>query len=355
MVKRCYVQNANVGHVRMFKVNGHALIEDDMTVLNTLKSELAKVGVERFREFKVMPQDIQTNCPMHAGKNGIVGQEGRPSCGIATIDKHTYGDRVIEAGTVHCFTCGYTASLGEMISNLFGHDDQGRYGNRWLVKNFLSVAIENRRELNIDFDRTKVREKVTYIKESELEKYRYYHDYMFERKLTEEVIEQFDLGYDGKYKVGDKRTPCITFPQRDKDGNTLFVSRRSVKGKHFNIPSGSSKALYGLHEYLQMENPPSTVLLVEGQIDALTSWVYGKPAFGLYGTGSEEQYEMLKRLPVREYVLALDDDDAGRIGERKLNRRLKATQIISKLEIGDGRDINDLTKDEFDNLEITFY
>ena len=37
---------------------------------------------------------------------------------------------------------------------------------------------------------------VTYVSEEELESYRFYHPYMWERKLTPEVVDKFDIGYD---------------------------------------------------------------------------------------------------------------------------------------------------------------
>ena len=67
---------------------------------------------------------------------------------------------------------------------------------------------------------------------------------MYERGLTDEVIEEFDIGY-------DKDTRCITFPVRDKSGGTLFVARRSVDTKYFNYPKEAEKPLYGLFELYQ--------------------------------------------------------------------------------------------------------
>ena len=38
-----------------------------------------------------------------------------------------------------------------MISNLFGYDDNGLFGNQWLAKNFVTLSVENRPELKIRF------------------------------------------------------------------------------------------------------------------------------------------------------------------------------------------------------------
>ena len=62
---------------------------------------------------------------------------------------------------------------------------------------------------------------------------------MYKRKLTDEVIEMFDVGY-------DIYTDCLTFPCNDEKGNCLFVTRRHTKTKFFHIPTGVEKPVYGL-------------------------------------------------------------------------------------------------------------
>lgn len=104
-------------------------------------------------------------------------------------------------------------------------------------------------------------DKIEYVTESELAKYRYYHPYMYERKLTNEIIEKFDIGY-------DKDTDCITFPVYDEFGRCVFVARRSVKTKYFNYPSGSKKPIYGLEK---IDKDTNAVLVVESFLNALTS------------------------------------------------------------------------------------
>jgi hypothetical protein len=59
----------------------------------------------------------------------------------------------------------------------------------------------------------------------------------------------------------------------------------------------------------------------------------------------------LKKLPVRKYILGLDPDDAGNRGRAKLRKYLGDSKIITEYVIPVGKDINDLTKEEFDALE----
>lgn len=332
----------------MFTVNGNPILTEDMEVLEELKRQLANKGIKRFEKFIVMENDIQFNCPIHSN-----GQERKPSCGITRVKKGT-----MKAGTVHCFTCGYTADLPEMVSNCFGYDDKGKHGTDWLIQNFITLTIENRKKIELDLAREHTtKEKKEYITEEELDSYRYYHPYMYKRKMTNEVIELFDVGYDDHFEMKDYKgkikgvIKAITFPVRDINGNTLYIGRRSVNSKVFHYPRGVEKALYGVYE---LPKESKEVIVCESFIDAITSYVYGKPAIALLGLGTNNQIEQLKKLPVRKIMLGLDSDSAGNEASKRIKEKLHGHKIITRLELPKGKDINDLTEKEFNNLPESF-
>lgn len=326
----------------MLFVGGIPLLADILQVLQELKEQLKINGVERFAKFVVGQNNIQFNCPIHSG-----GMEARPSCGILTSDKNG-----VPAGTVHCFSCGYIATLDEMVSHCFGYDDMGLFGRQWLAKNFLTVAIADRKSIKLDISRKQTPKAQTYITEKELEKYRYYHPYMYKRKLTDEIIERFDVGYDDCFSLVDrfgnaKNLRCITFPVRDITGGTLFIARRSIDTKLFHYPEGVEKPVYGVYELPQAVDE---IIVCESVIDALTCYVYGRPAVALLGLGSATQYEQLKKLNCRKYITAFDGDKAGASATIKFKRAMSKYKLVAEFEMPKGKDINDLTQSEFDNL-----
>lgn len=160
---------------------------------------------------------------------------------------------------------------------------------------------------------------------------------MFERKLTKDIINKFDIGY-------DKKTNCITFPVYDINNNCLFVVKRNVSFKKFYIPEGIEKAIFGLN---QIPKDCNEIIVCESVFNALTCWVYGKVGIALFGTGSKEQIETLKTLPVRKLILAFDGDDAGRKADMKFRLALNKDKLIKSYHLPEGKDINDLTKEEF--------
>ena len=338
----------------MIKVNSHYIVDEIPDIITELRRQLELNGVKRFYKITDTPNNTMVCCPFH--KNG---QEKKPSMGILKSD-----------GTCHCFACDWVGSLSEMISGCFGYDDMGRYGDKWLVKNFLSAEIEERKDLDLDLTRNKKpKNNQTYVSEEELDKYRWTHPYWKKRGITDEgIIELFDLGYDIAQK-------CITFPVRDIEGHCLFVAKRSVKTKFFHYPEGVEKPLYGLYEIEQVTkyidynihmyefdkqgqlpriSKVKEVIVCESMIDALTCWQYGKYAVALNGLGNNLQFKQLRELPCRKLIIATDNDEAGMKARERIKKNV-TNKILTQYMLPTGKkDINDLTLEEFLSLDENF-
>lgn len=258
--------------------------------------------------------------------------------------------------THNCFACGEIHTLPEFITFTFGHTDDvlGKFGWKWLLKNFATISVEERKDVDLDIDRSNrsTVDTKNYVTEEELDTYRYYHPYWDKRGITDkELIELFDLGF-------DEKTNCITFPVKDINGNCLFVARRSVKYKYFNYPEGTEKPLYGLWELYQLEQFPQEIIVCESMLDALTCWQYGSYGVALNGTGDPQQFKALRNLPCRELIVATDNDNAGNKAFERIKQSVTNKLIyryeIPRIQRDNGKvtkDINDLTKEEYKNLQ----
>lgn len=317
----------------MIEINGIQYNLELIDILNELKNQLATQGYTYFRQIRDLPDDLMISCPFHKD-----GQERRASCGIRKID-----------GWCHCFTCNASTTLAQMISRCWGRNDFGQFGLQWLRDNFLGEA-DNNRDFKIDVDRIKNKSKTSkyyiyrYVTEQELEKYRYWHPYMEKRKLTDDVIDLFDIGY-------DNNTKCLTFPVKDIYGHCLFVARRSVNKKYFNYPSNVEKPVYGLYELSKQKEFPKEIYICESMIDALTLWGIGKYAVALNGLGTEKQFEQLNKLPCRKFILATDNDDAGRNARLILRHKLKNKLVTEILLPPNRKDINECSFEELRQLQ----
>lgn len=183
----------------------------------------------------------------------------------------------------------------------------------------------------------------TFLPESILQKYDYYHPYMWKRKLSKEIVDRFRVGYDNE-------RCAITFPVYDEHNKLAMITARSVENKKFYIDKGIEKPVYLLNEIIN--NNIDTCYVCESQINALWMWTIGKPAIALIGTGTHHQYEVIRKSGIRRFILAFDGDEAGDKGIKRFILNMPEYCIIDVLKVPRGKDVNDLSEEEINNLEI---
>lgn len=169
--------------------------------------------------------DVMVTCPFHKG-----GHERKPSCGVSLREKVT-PDKTYEAGTVHCYTCGYTADLPTFIKDLFGMDN-AMEGFKWLVAHY-NYSTNDREEIQFNFFRGEDGGQVAAMDEGEVESYHRNlmnslkaQEYLKGRCVSRDVMEIYNLGFDPQEDV-------VLFPVYTRRGEVLFYKSRSLKGKRF--------------------------------------------------------------------------------------------------------------------------
>ncbi len=318
---------------------------DAIEIINLLRSDLSMQNIQLLeREPRESGNNIQIQCPYHGN-----GQERKPSAGIRKSD-----------GIFHCFACGETHSLPEVISHCFDYDDKGNFGKIWLDKNiqdkrFVYRDTKQYAQHKEDPVSKQAYNKIgdlyecDYVSEEELDEYRWTHPYWAKRGIVDEkIIELFDLGY-------DRKTKCITFPVRDRHGNCEFVARRSVNTKFFQYPQGVSKPLYGLYEiynsiYISGTRKAPSIILCESMIDCILLWQSHHPALALNGLGNDRQFRQLRNLDIRHIVLATDNDEAGKSARKRIRENV-TNKLFSEIVFPKGiKDIGECTKEQIDNI-----
>lgn len=295
-------------------------------ILHTIRKE---TNGEYIKDIKPEKNgSIQFTCPYHANHN-----EKHPSCGIISDPNSS------KEGIWHCFTCGAKGYITDLIGYCFNNDKY--FGEDWLLERFGNIIIEEE-ELLLPIElETKKKE---YLDPNILKQYSYFHPYMFKRGLNESTIKKFHIGY-------DKDTDSITFPMWDIKSNLVGITERSVNTKRFYIPEDLDKPVYLLN-YIVKENI-QTVWVCESQLNTLLCWQRGRPAIGLIGTGTRKQYEILKKSGIREYFLAFDGDEAGDKGKKRFIENMPKDILINIVNIPRGKDVADLSDEEFEKL--TYY
>ena len=315
------------------------IMAQPLEILERLKQE-----TELLDTIKEAGNNVMFTCPFHAE-----GHEHKPSCGISQVEVTRHGN-VYPEGTVHCFTCGYSATLELFVSNILGYNDGGLYGYKWLIQNYVSIAYEKREPMHLDMKRNKeIQEPTAFISEKVLQENRFTHPYMYKRKLTGRSINYFDIGF-------EKETNCITFPVKDLEGKVVFFYRRSVNSKFFVniIDTPRGEYLYGLFQaYQNMDKFICKELWIcESPIDAITAWQHGKLCVAAFTTSiTEIQIELLKQFPFRKLVIATDNDQAGDLAYKKIYKALKSFKLIERLSFPkDRKDLNEFNDEEWESL-----
>jgi DNA primase len=322
---------------------GTPIIAEVEEIVDLLRVEIRSQGVDLLKDMKPTHNNIMLTCIAHGD-----GTEKKPSLGVTTIDVFRNG-KTYKAGTCNCFTCGYTVDLPEFISNVFGHNDKGMFGYKWLTQNFVNLSIEKRKPLELNMSRDIDEADLLFdetILEDELAKYRFTHPYMYERKLTDKVIEYFDVGFDTEKNA-------LTFPVFDSEGDVKLIQRRSVASKQFINDEGANKGnyIYGLYQVIKNLSWIKELYICESPIDALTCWSHRVPAVALMGASiTATQVKLLRDLPVRKLISALDNDKAGQEGSEKLVKYLGDVKVIFRLQFPeDVKDVNAMTEEQFQN------
>lgn len=299
---------------------------------------------------------LSVYCPFHNG-----GQERKPSCGVLLTSEYRNGQQY-PAGWWHCFSCSCAYTMEQAVAEMLKNHSITTSASEWLAQNVpgyepdelerlipqgLSDAIASKLAVNNILDQ--LNQTTEYVSEEELAKYRFTVPYMYERKLTDEVIAEYDVGYDANWipEGRKKPVPCITFPVHDKYGRTLCIIRRAIATKLYHVPSGAQKPVYGVD---RVPKGCKSLVVCESIINALTCRTFGYNAVALLGTGTSYQIQQLKELGVQEFVLCMDGDEAGRRATNKLKKALSSSAMVWAMKMFDGKDVNDITKEEFDKL-----
>lgn len=324
------------------------------------------------RLHKVINNYYQIYCPIHNE-----GNERKPSCGVLLNEQvrtmPNGRSQTYPQGWTHCFSCQYVNTLPGLIEDILKSKQITKGGLDWLKENVegFSHEVEFQYLLPPELSKQLIQGWATggyaveaiqamtkppyiYVSEDELATYRGTVPYMYERKLNDDIIEKFDVGVDINWRLTPHSpvTPCITFPVRDIEGRTLFIYRRAIARKLFNMPEGLVKPVYGLYELKRYAPGCKSLIICESILDALVCWVYGKPAVALMSTGNAYQIQQLRELNINQFVLGFDADAAGRRATKKFKRALDAVAIIWSYSIEEGKDLNDLSYEEFQALNM---
>lgn len=183
-------------------------------------------------------------------------------------------------------------------------------------------------------------------------------DYMLHRKISEEIVMKYGLGYNpktmyrsrSKWGLAEDESTTLVIPEGIVipyyvDGKIWKIEIRSIEGKNKHTIAGSSNSVWGL-DYLNRNKP---VMLTEGVINGLTIAQFAKGnvqpiALGAITHGRKIKFmSKLSALPV--VLISTDADVAGEAGANWWKEILAHNSVRWRPLFGD---INDMAMKEQD-------
>ena len=173
----------------------------------------------------------------------------------------------------------------------------------------------------------------------------------------------FDRGFTKEFLItwgcGKNLYDDFIIPIRNYDSRVVgYVSRRQTTLPKYLYNTGLKKSqlLFGADKV----QPSEFICITEGSLDTMWLNQNGYQAVALLGIHmSKKQFELCKTLPTKEFVLCLDNDEAGEIGKQRALQQLKqiapTTYIKIPQEYKDVQDIrHKLTLDSIINNRYTW-
>lgn len=170
-------------------------------------------------------------------------------------------------------------------------------------------------------------------------------DWLNRRGITDAVIEEFGLSY----IEGDS----IVIPIYAPDGTFSFNKYRrdplqgDVKPK-YKYDKGSQAKLYGAHKIIAERS----VLITEGELDALVAWSLNIPAVSSTGGAGTFSEDWVTCLQGKDVTVCFDNDQAGAQGMVKVLALLPDASVLFLPDRPGIKDISDYVGSGGDLHEI---
>lgn len=242
-----------------------------------------------------------------------------------------------------CFSCGFEGDYFDIVAGMQG-----------LERGSLEAFQRGYEIANISIDTHKealpvpVKENKQEAKQEALPNYEGYYslcnlsadetDYFTLRGINEAMIERFNLGYDANWQspkalkegFNPKPTQRIIIPV-DSSSYTARATSNTVEKGYQKLKEGSGKTLFNARALQDQE----TIIVVEGELDAISIVQCGGNAIGLRSTTN---YSLLvDKLKAgnkkRAVVLALDNDKAGQETTRAILQKAKEDKLQVKFYV----------------------
>ena len=168
----------------------------------------------------------------------------------------------------------------------------------------------------------------------------YFKQWLNKRGVTDDVIALFNITSYEHPTIGE----CIKIPITADWSKYRRDPSEDLKPKYIYV-LGSKITLYG---YDKLTPDHTTVVITEGELDALVLWSQNIPAISSTGGALSFQQEWNEMLSSKEVFLCFDNDGAGAEGLVKALTIIPTAKVILVPEIVGIKDISDYVSHGYD-------
>lgn len=297
---------------------------------------LYKVGVD----YEESGDRFMVCCPFHHDTN--------PSCGLWR-----------DTGYFRCFGCGEEGSLVDFVAQFSGVTSVQAFK---IVKGQSSLSnLEDTLGRLLDREETEFQ----YFKWSSFAKTfpevlpeTRAWDYLKGRGLSDSSIRRFNIRWGGD--VGKYRHRVV-LPILDPERRLVAYVGRAIYGEM--VPKtrknrSPHRTLFGLRELLRQDPDTKTLVVVEGEFDAIYLQQYGIPAVANMGTSpfNAHKIRQLRKYGKRMVVLSYDGDEAGIRAMHGDGKKQGALRELSRhvptvaVRLPEGSDPNELSEKDISDI-----
>lgn len=184
-------------------------------------------------------------------------------------------------------------------------------------------------------------------------------DYLFSfRKLNEEIVKKFNIGYVPLRVQNRKISGRIVFPIYDCHNNLIAISTRDFRNQdknrgHWHESFEKKYHFFGFNQALSAMKEKNEVILVEGQFDVMSMHANGfTNCIGILGSHMSNFHAYLIARHVDSIVFSFDNDIAGKNANKESVNVMSKTGLaydkrisFFSVDIGSYKDPDDLLKD----------
>lgn len=262
--------------------------------------------------------------------------------------------------TYHCFSCGQSGDIFSLIGQVEGlptfQEQEKRARELYAPSTLTALSSKPTYKEKIAPDRGKRQAETDHTAEFEkwnkdLDKTDYY------RGISRATLDRFKVGYCESWRHPKKpraeATPRLIIPTSPYSYIARLTREEDEgKGEH-RVEKEGTMHLFNERALFEATTP---IVIVEGEIDALSIIDAGGEAVGLGGTSGVNK--LLDRFkvgarPKQKLIIALDNDQAGEQARDKLEEQLKGLRIDYRVVnlYGTSKDANEALQTDFKGLQ----